>query len=447
VGDFSFLKECIERLKEDTCEDSSFSSLRDKLKITFATIESQIFNLEAYVENESRKKILYHERVQELESELFNEKAKVKYLEQNRTNQGDLESFTRKMMERQMLLAETKDLVRETRNACLDLKRIRKIKEKKMHRSRKEDVEETFNGTPVKTLVPWSVAISLETDSTIREALELKEIAFPVYGTEDDEVRGMLTFVDVIVFVKMISGEVTLEEFEPILCSLSLGEQQIASMTVDRIFDVLKCTAYWPVFLNSPLTSLIKTFQRGFNYIPICDEDEFVVNIVTPSMLVKLLSYNLPKLEASMTIGDSTVEELGYLKSSSKYAILSSKAKAIEALFLLHESKAIAIAIVDETRQGKLVGGLSLVDFKDITCDTLPLLFLPILDYIQQHLVKMFILGRRMDPMKRLLQLFVQHKPEHIWIIDDDWQRPIGIVTISDIYNSMEIDWETIGFK
>jgi len=52
-----------------------------------------------------------------------------------------------------------------------------------------------------------------------------------------------------------------------------------------------------------------------------------------------------------------------------------------------------------------------------------------------------------MDPMKRLLQLFVQHKPEHIWIIDDDWQRPIGIVTISDIYNSMEIDWETIGFK
>ena len=54
MGDFSYLKECIGDLKTKMLSGSYAESLHP----IFTMIDSQIFNLERYIENESRKKVI-----------------------------------------------------------------------------------------------------------------------------------------------------------------------------------------------------------------------------------------------------------------------------------------------------------------------------------------------------------------------------------------------------
>jgi hypothetical protein len=74
MGDFGYLKDLLSDLQKTALSASTkgSSSEVDEMRLMFVALDSQIKNLEAYVENESRKKIIAEEKVQELESTLAN---------------------------------------------------------------------------------------------------------------------------------------------------------------------------------------------------------------------------------------------------------------------------------------------------------------------------------------------------------------------------------------
>lgn len=76
MGDFSFLIETVAQLRKELVTTAALSTEKDHYDRLLSTVESQITNLQAYIENESRKKVEYHERIQVLESQYEEEKAK-----------------------------------------------------------------------------------------------------------------------------------------------------------------------------------------------------------------------------------------------------------------------------------------------------------------------------------------------------------------------------------
>jgi hypothetical protein len=56
MGDFSYLKDCVKELKDEIYKRISDND-REQFSNKFTMIDSQIFNLERYIENESRKKV------------------------------------------------------------------------------------------------------------------------------------------------------------------------------------------------------------------------------------------------------------------------------------------------------------------------------------------------------------------------------------------------------
>ncbi len=70
MGDFGFVKDLLKDLREKALTKTLDKNSFDQITTIFTGIDSQIFNLERYIENESRKKVLAEEKVQHLESDV-----------------------------------------------------------------------------------------------------------------------------------------------------------------------------------------------------------------------------------------------------------------------------------------------------------------------------------------------------------------------------------------
>jgi hypothetical protein len=71
------------------------------------------------------------------------------------------------------LAEEAKEIAREALRVCLDLRRINKVVHTENTKNQMQNIENLWETIKIKQIVPNRLIISLETTSTINEALEV----------------------------------------------------------------------------------------------------------------------------------------------------------------------------------------------------------------------------------------------------------------------------------
>jgi hypothetical protein len=73
-------------------------------------------------------------------------------------------------------------------------------------------------------------------------------------------------------------------------------------------------------------------------------------------------------------------------------------------------------------------------------------LFMSIQEFSQTENVGSIIKARDDEDLKKLITLFIQHKPEQIFIMSSNNKLPTTYLSIVDVLNGLQIDWKTIGW-
>lgn len=159
-------------------------------------------------------------------------------------------------------------------------------------------------------------------------------MAIPIYGVKDDEVKGLITFADIVSFIRSLCPNQ--EVFEESLKTLTLGEENLGELRVDRLLGSFS-TGYWPVFMRQPISTLVTTFKKGYPFLPVADEDEMLVNMVSASLLVRILAFELSKLQPAISHKEETLQSLGYVKGFDSVPTISLHQRALDALMMMCE--------------------------------------------------------------------------------------------------------------
>jgi CBS domain-containing protein len=107
----------------------------------------------------------------------------------------------------------------------------------------------------------------------------------------------------------------------------------------------------------------MKGFLDGHRYLTICDEDEFILNIVGPSVMVQILSRHLPKLDAIFQAnGSRTVKEIiSNLKTRTTITI-GSESTMLDAVLTMYDHDVDLLGVVN--KDGALVSHLHRKDLR-----------------------------------------------------------------------------------
>jgi CBS domain-containing protein len=95
--------------------------------------------------------------------------------------------------------------------------------------------------------------------------------------------------------------------------------------------------------------------------------------------------------------------------------------------------KLSSVAIVDEN--GKLVETLSSTDFLVVANTSLKELQKPVLQFLSEEYsvsIKPISIARNAE-FKDVLESFREHGVHRIWIVDENTEKPIGVISMSDV--------------
>lgn len=136
---------------------------------------------------------------------------------------------------------------------------------------------------------------------------------------------------------------------------------------------------------------------------------------------------------------NKTVKELN-LKNPREHLFpvwcINSDESALHGFKLMYYHKVNAIAVVDS--KGVLEGNLSASDLRGITGDALPLLQLPVMEFLKKakskpkELITCDVNHRFKEVMTRVML----HKVHRAWIVDAT-RRPVGVITLTDIIRTL----------
>jgi len=171
-------------------------------------------------------------------------------------------------------------------------------------------------------------------------------------------------------------------------------------------------------------------FSEGVHRVPVMDDTNKIVNILSQSDVIHFLAENKSKFGH---LGHLTVEELNL--SSSKEAItMSCHAPAIQAFYLMSFNKVSAVAVVDV--EGKLIGNISASDIRGLVREKFPALLKPIPEFFCEltgHESKPVISCKNSTTLLELVKIMDDNRIHRVWVVDDISDVPIGLVAMTDI--------------
>jgi len=196
--------------------------------------------------------------------------------------------------------------------------------------------------------------------------------------------------------------------------------------------------------LNASVYSLFtEVFQKEIHRVPVADEFENIIYILTQSRAVQWLEKHMPELG---TRGHEKIQDLGLVNQDHGVAItVNRKLRALEALKVIMDNKIQGLGVVDD--DGRLVGSFSASDLKFMTAETFPYLI---------HSVEQFIgmmrarLQGSVDPVPmpppidckpthslwHVVNKLVKNHVHRVFVVDDD-KKPIGVVTLTNVIEAM----------
>lgn len=220
--------------------------------------------------------------------------------------------------------------------------------------------------------------------------------------------------------------------------------QKSATLPFQRVLDMIdlsKRNPYAPVHLDDPIGAALLLFSQPVHRVPVHDEAENLVGILSQSDLIKYFVHH-PDLLSEII--DLSVLELRLGTSEAKLDKLISinkKLPAIEAFKLMNTHYLSAVAVVDD--EGHLFSSISATDLRNISFNladefSLKALALPAQEFID---LSRKVRGQQQDflvwcqpgsALRDVIRHMYENHVHRVYLVDN-YINFFGVVSVTDI--------------
>jgi len=289
------------------------------------------------------------------------------------------------------------------------------------------DIHDLFNSCLVETVAQnKATPIIFHSEQTVNELLEELSNSHissaPVLDLGTNEPLGFVDTLDLAHFLLEGTkrGDITNRtEF--------FGKQKVS-----MIFDSSKRNSFVPIKMNSTLLAAANIFKQGVHRIPVMNEKNEIVSIISQSDVIYFLYENKDKLGTSFNV---KLKDMGE-EVIHKIICTSKQARTMDAYGLFFSQGVNALAVVDD--KGVLVGNLSPTDLKGLHGRSVENLLDPVEIFLRTSRIRQkqkqdFVAYVDVNAtMMDVLNIIVSQHIHRVWIVDDNI-KPIGLVSLTDI--------------
>lgn len=197
----------------------------------------------------------------------------------------------------------------------------------------------------------------------------------------------------------------------------------------------------FPVTKQTSLQKLIDMFYLGVHRVPLVGDQGELLNIISQFDLLRVLAECIPFMGELAT---KTLDELKIGKNPSLLKIPNTST-VIQVITQLQRHKVSAAPIIDSA--GKLIANFSASNLKDTTIYNFGEMLVPVKEYLslQNMRNKPFLVSlqtqKSLHPVscklnstfKDVVNEMVALHIHRIWVTDDH-QRPIGVISLGDLF-------------
>lgn len=208
----------------------------------------------------------------------------------------------------------------------------------------------------------------------------------------------------------------------------------------------------WTFNWDVTIDKLLDPFSKGVHRVliqglkPTASSTDATV-VITPDMdyrflsqtdVVRFLYYSqIPELKAIL---QKDIKSLGLVShnnnnnNKNNMVYITTKNAALTGFRKLTLHEISAVPVLDE-KDGKLVGTVSASDLRGIHQDSFKTTLLPVMEFLQlQHggQVRAMVTCTANDVLADVMEKVLKNKVHRVWVVDDQ-QKPVGVVTLSDI--------------
>jgi len=158
-----------------------------------------------------------------------------------------------------------------------------------------------------------------------------------------------------------------------------------------------------------------------------------LLRIVSQSDMIQFLQPNIN------IFADWKNTEVGSLRSAAGPAVtVSTDASTLFAFIQMENQGVSSVAVVEH--QGILVGSVSVSDLRSLDPTQLESLHLPVMEYLKKRdtsapKVPLTCVAR--STIEEAINLLAEARVHRLWVVDERWKKPIGLVSLTDIMQSL----------
>jgi len=290
-----------------------------------------------------------------------------------------------------------------------------------------------LNNTKVKDImVPVSKLIDINAADGVLEAFKrmtsARVLSLPVY---DDRRQKYIGFIDIIDIVHHFLESMTQTEIARGFASF---KEKFANTKCKEVMDVSGRNPFNPIEDDVPLGAAISMMNEAEAHrLPVVDGGGELVSLLSQSRVVSYLTQHLLKFPSSLL----SIDELGLVGAKPVVCVKDTDV-TVAAFQTLRQQRVSAVGVVDA--QGLLTGVLSVTDLRAVGYDEqlFQRLYMPVGQFLQLALEsnpakpRGVVTVQKRHTLGEVAALLAKTGLHRIYV-DDGEQRPIGIVSLTDI--------------
>ena len=184
-----------------------------------------------------------------------------------------------------------------------------------------------------------------------------------------------------------------------------------------------------PINVADKVTMALGFFAMGIHRVPIVDDSEAIVNILSQSSVARHLKDEIVKgdmgVMSAKTLADFSLDQCDI-------ASIEEDATVIEALTKLRDEGVAALAVLHP--DGKLAGNLSAGDLRGLSDDKLPNLLATVGDFMDNHNPnsRNVVCVEATTTLAAAIGEFADNGVHRLWVLDSE-MMPCGVLSLTDV--------------
>jgi len=279
--------------------------------------------------------------------------------------------------------------------------------------------------------------VSINSKSTLAEALKVLNdnmiISVPIIDGEN--CVGIIDNIDIINYLN--------KQFENIREWLANSEVSVegvfSEVLVSEVVDFAHGDPFVVTSENATIQSVMKFFASGWSHRCVVKTKEGYA-ILTQYDIVKLLADSMQSDKNLYELCEAIflLDRLNSRSLSDETITIGSTASVFEALDRMIQKQVHALAVVDETDDGRIVGNFSATDLLNVGYGQFKEFSLSVYEFLEKYSpasLTPVTVEADWTSLANVLDLFSKLGLHRLWIVDSESQAsfPIGVVTLTDV--------------